>query len=210
MPTLAEFYALSGFNTVAAVGLDCAPKSAGGIRKAWVGDRDSFGTWRLEETGPLQFGRIAGSSKPGAWFPIYPQWQVANYTEVSEGVPTRGYSAQLNLPYSRMSVPHRDAFERMAKSDRCAFLAEDLNGAAWLFGEHDGCLVSTAFDSQNAAAGGRYSIVADCRQTWPLRQVASGYLAAINANANRPPLSQVPTDTINTTSFVTLLTTVIR
>lgn len=180
MPTLIE-YALSGYYPLAGTvgyvgGLTCKPKSAGGIRRAWVGDRDSFGIWRLEQTSPLQYARISGSSKQGVWYPLYPVWQQATYTEAEEGMPTRGYVETLNLPYCRMDAPHRDTFERLAMSNKAVFLAEDLNGNCWLFGEHDGCLVQTSFDSQAATGTGTYSLQAVCRQTFPLRQLSAAYL----------------------------------
>lgn len=207
MSTLVEELALSnyaGVGRVGAVAQECAPKSAGGIQRVWVGDRFTFGTWRLEETSPLQYGQISGSSLPGTWYELRPQWQAANYTEAQEGVPARAYVATLNLPYSRMSVAHRDLFERLAASNKSVLLAEDLNGNAWLFGEHDGCLVTTNFDSQQAAATGRYVLVADCRQTWPLRQVNAAFLAAVKAGSSATPPAPTSWSGATITSFVNL------
>lgn len=205
MPTAVEYALIAQYQGVMYPGSvlpPCAPKSAGGIRRVWVGDRAAFGTWRLEQTSPLQYARISASSLPGIWYPLYPQWQAATFAELAEPMPTRAYLATLNLPYSRMDETHRDIFERLVASNKAVFLAEDLNGNAWLFGEHDGCLVGSAFESQAAGGVGTYSIQAACRQTFPLRRVNSAYLEYVKGFA---PATTVNTTTLAGTTLIALV-----
>lgn len=205
MPTLIEYrtnlnlYPL--FDSVGSVDGTCAPKTAGGIRRVWVGDRERFGAWRLEQTHPLQYARISGSSLPGVWYPFYPQWQNCTYQQAQEAVPTRSYVATLNLPYARMDATHRDTFERLAMRNKAVFLAEDLNGNCWLFGEHAGCLVGTPFDSQASTGAGTYGLQAVCRQTWPLRQVSPSYLAYVKGFQ---PATDVNLNTMGGTTVLAL------
>ena len=156
--------------------LFCPDVTIGGIKRIWLGSRNKFGKWLLNETAPYQYGEIIGNTQNNSWWNLPIRQSDSGFTVTQELVPGRSYIVNLNLNFNKMDVVKRDTFERLSTARDSMFIVQDFNDNYWLLGESKGMSVEWSGKSDFIRISNDFSLTFNSRERFPVKVINPEYI----------------------------------